>query len=343
VAIALIALAIAAMILLPLLRRPARKPSAAEASALEFPETATPAVEPSVAATTRTKIREPVPAPPRPTPGLGAAAPAALDKAASPPSPAPTPKPLRELLEGFEMGPGGEGPPPAAALQGGAPGQDIKAPLLESEPPTASSVQRSTAAKQEKESPAQTETALPPELRLDGLDFDFGDLTLDKTARQPSELPPLEMKPAALGAKKPFEPLPLGLGITEPATEPPSLAPTAAPPADSAKMGLKFEFADVTQELARYDTGDESLKLGEALQGLSGEALKPGGRAEKDRVAIPTGGMDATDYVETKLDLAMAYLDMGDQFGARSLLDEVLREGNAMQKERAEGFLKKLG
>jgi pilus assembly protein FimV len=47
--------------------------------------------------------------------------------------------------------------------------------------------------------------------------------------------------------------------------------------------------------------------------------------------------------VETKLDLASAYLDMGDQVGARSLLDEVLREGNATQKERAGAFLKKLG
>ena len=53
--------------------------------------------------------------------------------------------------------------------------------------------------------------------------------------------------------------------------------------------------------------------------------------------------MSATDYVETKLDLASAYLEMGDQVGARSLLDEVLREGDATQKERAKAFLKKLG
>lgn len=59
-----------------------------------------------------------------------------------------------------------------------------------------------------------------------------------------------------------------------------------------------------------------------------------------DRVA---GGISAADYVETKLDLASAYLEMGDQVGARSLLDEVLREGDANQKERARAFLKKLG
>jgi len=53
--------------------------------------------------------------------------------------------------------------------------------------------------------------------------------------------------------------------------------------------------------------------------------------------------MDNADYVETKLDLASAYLDMGDQVGARSLLEEVLQEGNVKQKERAVEFLKKLG
>ena len=51
----------------------------------------------------------------------------------------------------------------------------------------------------------------------------------------------------------------------------------------------------------------------------------------------------AADYVETKLDLAAAYLEMGDQVGARSLLDEVLREGDATQKKRARAFLNKLG
>ena len=49
------------------------------------------------------------------------------------------------------------------------------------------------------------------------------------------------------------------------------------------------------------------------------------------------------DYVETKLDLASAYLDMGDQMGARGLLEDVLREGDASQKKRAEDMLKKVG
>ena len=38
---------------------------------------------------------------------------------------------------------------------------------------------------------------------------------------------------------------------------------------------------------------------------------------------------------ETKLDLARAYMDMGDPDGARNILQEVLAEGSASQKQEA--------
>ena len=104
---------------------------------------------------------------------------------------------------------------------------------------------------------------------------------------------------------------------------------------------LKFEFADVTQEMARHGAQEESLKLDEALQDLGGDTLKIAGQEEKIG-GVSVTGMDNADYVETKLDLASAYLDMGDQVGARSLLEEVLQEGNVQQRERAGEFLKKL-
>lgn len=51
------------------------------------------------------------------------------------------------------------------------------------------------------------------------------------------------------------------------------------------------------------------------------------------------GDLDDLDETETKLDLAAAYIDMGDPDGAKSILDEVLREGNDEQKERASSLL----
>jgi pilus assembly protein FimV len=46
--------------------------------------------------------------------------------------------------------------------------------------------------------------------------------------------------------------------------------------------------------------------------------------------------------VGTKLDLARAYMDMGDPEGARSILDEVVQEGSASQKQEAERLLQSL-
>jgi len=46
--------------------------------------------------------------------------------------------------------------------------------------------------------------------------------------------------------------------------------------------------------------------------------------------------------VGTKLDLARAYIDMGDPEGARSILDEVLQEGSAVQKQEAQRLLASL-
>jgi pilus assembly protein FimV len=45
------------------------------------------------------------------------------------------------------------------------------------------------------------------------------------------------------------------------------------------------------------------------------------------------------DPVDTKLDLARAYLDMGDAEGARMMLDEVIAEGTQMQKDTAKRIL----
>ncbi|HEX6614049.1 MAG TPA: FimV/HubP family polar landmark protein [Rhodanobacteraceae bacterium] len=45
------------------------------------------------------------------------------------------------------------------------------------------------------------------------------------------------------------------------------------------------------------------------------------------------------DPVDTKLDLARAYLDMGDPAGARAMLEEVLNEGSQMQKDEAKRLL----
>lgn len=48
---------------------------------------------------------------------------------------------------------------------------------------------------------------------------------------------------------------------------------------------------------------------------------------------------DEADVATTKLDLARAYIDMGDEDGARDILNEVLAEGNPEQQQQAQTML----
>lgn len=49
-----------------------------------------------------------------------------------------------------------------------------------------------------------------------------------------------------------------------------------------------------------------------------------------------------TDVVGTKLDLARAYIDMGDNDSARDILNEVIEEGSAQQKQEAKVLVEKI-
>jgi len=51
------------------------------------------------------------------------------------------------------------------------------------------------------------------------------------------------------------------------------------------------------------------------------------------RPAVPV--QEGHQTVATKLELARAYVDIGDADGARSMLEEVLIEGNAAQQQAA--------
>ena len=90
--------------------------------------------------------------------------------------------------------------------------------------------------------------------------------------------------------------------------------------------GAKAEEAPKPAE-APIDLGALSLDLGTPAGGGGG-----------------AGGGDAKwQEVATKLDLAKAYQDMGDKDGARELLNEVLKEGDAAQQGQARQMLSALG
>jgi len=125
--------------------------------------------------------------------------------------------------------------------------------------------------------------------------------------------------------------LDLGTAKAEPAAAP---APAAAAPATDA--GLSFDL--------NLDLGGDQKP----------EEAKPAAPADLSAISLDLGGSDATvvapggtdpkwQEVATKLDLAKAYEEMGDKNGARELLNEVMKDGDAAQKGQAQQLLAKLG
>ncbi|RAO77786.1 FimV/HubP family polar landmark protein [Dyella jiangningensis] len=78
------------------------------------------------------------------------------------------------------------------------------------------------------------------------------------------------------------------------------------------------------------ETGSTSWAFAEPAEDLPAHALEP-----LDHEI----GQFSDDPVDTKLDLARAYLDMGDPDGAQAMLEEVMHEGTQMQKDVARRLL----
>lgn len=116
--------------------------------------------------------------------------------------------------------------------------------------------------------------------------------------------------------------------------------------ADSEVAGLDFdleglggeEAATVEVEAEAEAPVEEFTAESEALLAEAGEDLDE----ELDLGDELDDTFGDVDEVGTKLDLAKAYVDMGDSDGARSILDEVMEEGDDEQKKQAEELLAQL-
>ena len=148
---------------------------------------------------------------------------------------------------------------------------------------------------------------------------------------------------------------------------PSSMAADAAEPADEAVSGDvgdtvdALEFTPLTTDEETADDRaagevegalDAPAPLASTVVG--GEAEVPGeeGPGDLDNIVSlrpeepPTSEAVVEtdeDEVQTKLDLARAFLDLGDAEGARGILEEVVAEGNERQREEAESLLSNTG
>lgn len=91
-------------------------------------------------------------------------------------------------------------------------------------------------------------------------------------------------------------------------------------------------------------TGQDVEQAEDLAPDLSGIELtiETGGSDQDTTLMHADTTLELVDDVETKLDLARAYIELGDGEGARVMLREVLQEGNDAQKASAEAMLKEL-
>lgn len=196
--------------------------------------------------------------------------------------------------------------------------------------------------------PPAAAAAAPPRAPQAGSDddnlIDF-DLNFDAPSAPTSVTPP--PSPDERGEGLHFD-----LSAFDETETPPSPSPSTAPAA-TRDDGLEFDLSGF--DLPPVEStpppaaprADENEALGE-LDGLDGLddfrlddfALDEASieDAEADSESLGSG-----DEAATKLDLARAYVDMGDAEMARALLGEVLVEGNDTQQHEAQALMDRLG
>jgi len=108
---------------------------------------------------------------------------------------------------------------------------------------------------------------------------------------------------------------------------------------------VDLDLADLTAALHSADTVEQPRSFSHDVFGTGSTPLDldvgNGAAADDDPTGTEEQALDPQTMTEvgTKLDLARAYIDMGDPEGARSILQEVLDEGDSNQRREAQGLI----
>ena len=116
------------------------------------------------------------------------------------------------------------------------------------------------------------------------------------------------------------------------------LSENAQPETFAAELDeIEAELDDIVRDL------EEPLDLPQSDQPAPmASAAEPASESSDDMGDEDFDFFAETDETTTKLDLARAYIDMGDAEGARDILDEVMAEGSDVQQQEAREMLAKL-
>jgi len=132
---------------------------------------------------------------------------------------------------------------------------------------------------------------------------------------------------------------------------------TAGSPNLAGSTDMDLDLDDLTAALKLSESGDT---IEQNRDDATVEQPRPGGADDDLDFDLGLGGDDPTQAlgpeevsddlqeartmteVGTKLDLARAYVDMGDPGGAKNILEEVLEEGDESQRQQAQQLLDSL-
>ena len=99
---------------------------------------------------------------------------------------------------------------------------------------------------------------------------------------------------------------------------------------------------DLGDSHGEHATNGSGLDLDLGTQTVPDAAFTATQKLNSDDLALPDLEPVTMSEVGTKLDLARAYMDMGDPDGAKNILEEVLHEGSMTQKQEAQRLMESL-
>jgi pilus assembly protein FimV len=117
---------------------------------------------------------------------------------------------------------------------------------------------------------------------------------------------------------------------------------TVLPRRDDKTAVMPGGTASATAIMQKIDFDDIDLDVGAAGDGTDGSPTARDTLRTEQMAQLSNLEPVTMSEVGTKLDLARAYMDMGDPDGARNILQEVLAEGSASQKQEARRLIDSL-
>jgi pilus assembly protein FimV len=222
-------------------------------------------------------------------------------------------------------------------------------PVKPTEPEVDSALDLAVTPESSPEVTAEPSASIPA---IDDLEFSLGDEEPAESAAPAQMVEDISLDALAPPADTPApEMADLSLPVDEPKAEAP-----AVDPLDFDLSGISLDLNP--QEAAAADvpgTDEATLEPVAEFDAGESEAAAPGPAEASASMELPDLDFDAMNTemltddpdassaeMATKLDLAIAYQEIGDKEGARELLDEVLKGGTPEQSERAKALLMEL-